>query len=134
MTSRPGIHSLGDFEITTAATVVGEEITGLDGLTALTISARLAYGSGGATVIATVKTSLDQGTTWLAIARIDFATASAHKVANVSGLTPKTTPAAVTLGAEGCVDGVLGDRLRVDVTSTGTYADSTVLSVRVAAR
>jgi hypothetical protein len=130
----PGISNLGDFEITAAGDYEGVAVTDLEGMSAVTISARLAYGSGGTTVVAVVKTSLDQGTTWLPIARIDFATATAHKVANVSGLTPKTTPAAVTLAAEGCNDGVLGDRLRVDYTVVGTYAGSTVLAVRVAVR
>jgi hypothetical protein len=56
---------------------------------------------------------------------------------NNPGLTPRTTPIIPTDGAladDTCVDGVLGDRLRVRVVTTGTYGGSTVLSVRAAVR
>lgn len=133
----PGIKSLGDFTITTAGTQVGDWVEDLDGMLAATLSARLAYGSGGSTVKLYIQTSLDQGTTAVDIACIAFATASEADVANVSGLTPKTTLATPTDGAladDTVLDGVLGDRLRAKVVSTGTYAGSTVLSVRAATR
>lgn len=131
----PGVYNLGDFTVTAAGTQTGEPITDLDGMLAATLSARLAYGSGGSTVIVVVDASLNQGTTWAEIARFDFATAGAEKVVNLSGLTPRTAPLALAaLSAEGCNDGVLGDRLRARVISTGTYAGSTVVSVRAAVR
>jgi hypothetical protein len=131
----PGIYSLGDFTIGAAGTQTGTAIEDLGGMTAVTLSARLAYGSGGTSVVVVVQTSLNQGTTWVDVARVDFATAGAEKVINLSGLTPRTTPLSVAaLGAEGCNDGVLGDRLRAVVTSTGTYAGSTVASVRASVR
>lgn len=129
------ITSLGDFQIAAAGTQTGTAVTGLAGMTALTLSCRLAYGSGGGTLVAYVQTSLDQGTTWIDIARLDFATAGGQKLVNLSGLTPRTTPLTVAaLGAEGCNDGILGDRLRAIIVSTGTYADSTVLSIRAMPR
>jgi hypothetical protein len=128
------IYSLGDFAITAAGIYPGTAVDNLDGMTALTISGRLAYGSGGTSAIVVVQTSLNQGATWIDVARLDFATAGAEKVVNLSGLTPRTTPlTAAALGAEGCNDGVLGDRLRAVVTVVGTYVSSTV-SVRAAVR
>jgi len=131
----PGIYSLGDFPVTSATTLTGGAITELSGATAVTLFARLAYGSGGSTAIAVVQTSLDQGTTWIDIARFDFATAGAAKVINLSGLTPRTSPLVVApLASEGANDGILGDQLRCVVTSTGTYGGSTVVSVRASVR
>lgn len=129
------ILSLGVFEIAAAGTQTGDAVTGLAGMSAVTLSGRLSYGSGGTAVVAVVQTSLDQGATWIDIARVDFATAGAQKVVNLSGLTPRTSPYTVAaLNAEGANDGILGNRLRTVVTSTGTYAGSTVLSVWAMAR
>jgi hypothetical protein len=133
----PGIKSLGDFTITSAATQIGDVITGLEGMLAVSISARLAWGSGGTNAKLYCQTSLDQGTTWQDCACIVFGAASETAVINLSGLTPKTTQVTPTDGSltdDICVDGILGDRLRCKLVSTGTYAGSTVLSVRAACR
>lgn len=131
------IQDLGDFTITSAGEQVGDWVDGLDGMSAVSIQARLAYGSGGTTARAYVQTSLDGGDTAIDVACILFGVASEVAVINLSGLTPKTTQVTPTDGAltdDTCVDGVLGDRLRVKLVSTGTYAGSTLLSVRAAVR
>jgi hypothetical protein len=126
-----GTFSLGDFSIGAAATQVGDVVDDLSGALAVTLSARLAYGSGGTSCYAVVETSLDQGVTWVQIARFDFTTSGLQKVMSVSGLTPRIAAAtAGSLAADTALDGVLGDRLRATVVSTGTYAGSTVVSVR----
>ena len=126
-----GTFSLGDFSIGAAATQVGDVVDDLSGALAVTLSARLAYGSGGTSCYAVVETSLDQGVTWVPIARFDFATSGLQKVMTVSGLTPRIAAAtAGSLAADTALDGTLGDRLRATVVSTGTYAGSTVVSVR----
>lgn len=145
----PGIKNLGDRAITTALTgeviTQGSDATGatveyidrLDGMLAAAIAFRFAYGSGGTTCKAYLQTSFDQGTTWVDVACVAFATASLTKVINLSALTPKTTgvtPSDGSLTDDTCVDGLLGDRLRVKVTSVGTYAGNTLLSVRAAVR
>lgn len=139
----PGIYSLtqnagaADLAVAAAATTICGVIAALDGMTGLTLQARFAYGSGGTKVTAYVQTSLDQGTTWIDIACFTFTTASAVKIFNLSGLTPKTTEIAPTDGAladDTALDGVLGDRLRVKAVSTGTYGGSSALAVRAAAR
>jgi hypothetical protein len=117
-----------------AAGVAQECVDGLGGITAATIQCAFVYGSGGTTCVVVVRTSLDQGASWIDIARFDFATTTAKKVANVSGLYSKAVAAVAALGAEGVTDGVLGDRFRVDVTSTGTYAGSTSVAVRMQPR
>lgn len=133
----PGLYSLGDFTITTAGTQTGEWVTDLEGMLAAAVSLRLSWGSGGTTVRAFVQTSLDGGTTATDIACVLFGTASEHAILNFSALTPKTTQVSSTDGAladDTAVDGVLGDRLRLKVVSTGTYAGSTILTARVTAR
>jgi hypothetical protein len=126
-----GTFSLGDFSIGAAATQVGDVVDDLSGALAVTLSARLAYGSGGTSCYAVVETSLDQGVTWVQIARFDFSTSGLQKVMTVSGLTPRIAAAtAGSLAADTALDGTLGDRLRATVVSTGTYAGSTVVSVR----
>jgi hypothetical protein len=107
----------------------------LSGALAITLSARLAYGSGGTSCYALVETSLDQGVTWVQIARFDFTTSGLQKVMTVSGLTPRLAAASAgSLSADTALDGTLGDRLRATVVSTGTYAGSTVVSVRANVR
>jgi len=130
-----GTFSLGDFSIGAAATQVGEVVDDLSGALAVTLSARLAYGSGGTSCYALVETSLDRGVTWVQIARFDFTTSGLQKVMTVSGLTPRIAAAtAGSLAADTALDGTLGDRLRATVVSTGTYAGSTVVSVRANVR
>ena len=79
----PGTYVLYAGEITTALT--GEEATAivdLEGMLAASIVAKLAYVSGGTTVIAKIQTSLDGGTTYLDVARFDFSTASSTRAAS----------------------------------------------------
>jgi hypothetical protein len=140
----PGIYNLGDYALTTAVT--GEVITesddaayidGLEGMLAASIQIKLAYGANGTTLKVYVQTTLDQGATWVDVACSAFTTASATKIINLSGLTPKTTAATPTDGSmtdDTALDGVLGDRWRVKITSVGTYSGSTTLSVRMHAR
>jgi hypothetical protein len=126
-----------DVTVTTAGTTTCDAITGLTNLSAVSVQARFVYGSGGTTCKAYVQTSIDQGTTWIDVACLAFATTNATKVVNLSGMTPVTTPATPVDGAladNSSLDGILGDRLRVKVISTGTYAGGTVLSVRVMER
>jgi hypothetical protein len=69
------------------------------------------------------------------IARFDFTTSGIQKVLTVSGLTPRLAAASAgSLSADTALDGTLGDRLRATVVSTGTYAGSTVVSVRANVR
>lgn len=141
------VYNLGDASVSTAVTnsviTSGTSAQGqaiayvdrLDGMTAVTFQVNFTYGSSGTTLKVDLETSIDQGVSWLPICRLAFTTASAEKVANVSGLTPKTTAAALSVPSDdACTDGVLGDRLRVRITSTGTYAGNTSVSTRASIR
>ena len=133
----PGVRSLGDFVITDPGTQIGEWVEGLEGLLALAAQLRLAYGSGGTAIKAYLQTSLDQGITAIDVACFTFAIASGVKARNLSALTPKTADVVPTDGAladDTSVDGVLGDRFRLKIVSSGTYGGSTVLSGRLVAR
>lgn len=142
----PGIKLLGDRSITAALTdqVITSQpdttgatqayLTGLADMGSVTLFAEFVYGSGGTTCIVIVDTSLNQGEDWIEIARFDFATANRVAMATVSGAGPYAVTTLAALGAEGKRDGILGDRLRVRVTSTGTYAGNTSISVRAAVR
>ena len=133
----PGYKSLGTFAITTAATAVGEWVEDLEGCLSLLAQMRFVYGSGGTNVKAYLQTSVDDGTVPVDIACVVFATSSENAVLNFSALTPKLTQVTPSDGAmadDTSVDGLLGDRFRVKVVSTGTYAGSTQLVCSAVAR
>jgi hypothetical protein len=139
----PGAYPLtfggtGDFAITSAGTMVGDWIDGLDGMQAVSLQLTFAWGSGGTAVKAYLQTVLDgDGTTAVDIACVTFGTAGKTVVLNLSGLTPRTTAATPSDGAladDTCLDGILGDRLRLKLVVTGTYGGSTVLAGRFVGR
>jgi len=121
--------------ITTALTKAAQEtIINLTGLSSLALQAIFTYGSGGTSAKAYVQTSLDGGVTWVDIACFAFTTTTATKV---SALTMRLAPATQafaptngTLTDDTVVNGVIGDRIRVILTTVGTYAGSTTLVVR----
>jgi hypothetical protein len=80
-----------------------------------------------------VQSTLDAGSTWFDIAAVAFATASAKRAFTVgpfiSGGTAMITPVTAALTSNTEVPGLLGDRLRVQYISTGTYAGDTTLAV-----
>ncbi|NVO13896.1 MAG: hypothetical protein HXX10_07655 [Rhodoplanes sp.] len=115
------------------AAIAQTPVVSLDGMTAITLDAVFQYGSGGTSCILLVQTSFDSGYTWRDIARFDFATAAAIKIANLEGLLSKGITIYAPLAAEGVLDGVLGDCLRAVITSTGTYVNTTA-SLRVGVR
>ncbi|NGO50432.1 hypothetical protein [Allomesorhizobium camelthorni] len=143
---RPGIYDLGTATITAAVTdsvitegvsaagVAQELIDRLEGMASATLYCEFVYGSGGTTCAVIVQTSINQGSDWIDVCRFDFTTANASKTANLSAEAAAAVAAVAALSVEGKVDGVLGDRLRAKVTSTGTYAGNTSVSVRAAVR
>ncbi len=115
--------------ITAAETGLTTSPLTVPGLSALTILATFTYGSGGTSAKYYVQTSLDKGTSWIDIASFAFTTSSATKVSAVFGavaLTAATTPSDGSLTDNTILNGLLGDRLRLKRTTTGTYAGTTV--------
>ncbi len=143
---RPGIFNLGSAAIgaavtdsvitegTAASGAAQEQVDRLDGMASVSLQAAFVYGSGGTACVAVVQTSLDQGASWVDVCRFDFATANATKIANIMASGAVAPASVAALGAEGKLDGILGDRLRAKVTTTGTYAGNTSLAVRAAVR
>ena len=138
-----GIISLGDETITVADTYVGDWHSGLAGVLAMSVQFRFAYGAGGTSVRAYLQSSLDQATSHFDLACVVFGTASETVILNFSGLTPNlfsgspgTTfvPTDAAMADDTALDGVLGDRFRVKLVTTGTYTTQTIMSTRLCLR
>jgi hypothetical protein len=114
------------------AGVVGEEIPIPANSEILTVQTVFAYGSGGTNLKVWVQTTLDGGTTWADIMCFAFTTSAATKVCAVTqfvALTAATVTTDAALGDDSIVNGLLGDRVRVKWTSTGTYAGASNVKV-----
>lgn len=95
------------------------------------------YGSGGTATKVYVQTSLDNGTTWTDVICLTFTTAAGNKVGAVNASVAAPSPAAPTDGTladNTTLNGILGDRLRVKVITTGTYAGATSIKVTLVQR
>lgn len=143
----PGIYNLGDSAI--GAAITGEVITratsgggvaeeflrDLEGAQGVALQANFTYGAGGTTVKIDIETSLDQGVSWVPIVRFSFTTASAKRIMNIAATTTHLTPYEPgELQDDAAISGILGDRLRAKLTSTGTYSGNTSISVRAVMR
>ncbi len=121
--------------ITTAlAAVLRGSTSGLYGMKQLSVEANFVYGSAGTTVDVWLQTSLDGGSNWIDIAQFAFLTTSLRKVHTVVipavvATRTNVTPLDGTLGDNLIQDGILGDRIRAKLTTTGTYAGDTTLDV-----
>lgn len=127
--------------ITTAITAPGETqgtMTGLSNADQIVVSGVFVYGSGGTTAKAWLQTSFDNGTTWVDVASLAFTTSTATKVsalsANIAPASQAFAPTDGSLTDNTVVNGAIGDRLRVKVITSGTYAGSTTLNVWVTGR
>jgi len=105
-----------------------------DGSTYLALQANFFYSAGGTNVTAWVQTSLDGGLTWADIASFQFTTTSVRKLSTVhiwpaTPFTANTTATDGTLTANTVLNGLLGDRLRVKYTSTGTYTTDPAVGI-----
>ncbi|QOG20458.1 hypothetical protein [Bradyrhizobium sp. SEMIA] len=108
-------------------------ITGLDGMSSVSLEAAFKQGSGGATLSAIVMTTFDDGQSWRHVARFDFTTSSATKLANIQASGVKAVTAYADLASEGVNDGMLGDQLAVKILTSGSYSNAS-LSIRAAVR
>lgn len=125
--------------VTTATTITGDAyVFGNRTPEGVSFETIFAWGSGGTTAKTFIQTSLDGGLTWFDIANQAFTTAIASKVSAVStAIAPGTQGVAATDGtlADNTVNnGVLGDRIRAKVITTGTYAGGTTIAVWASVR
>lgn len=108
-------------------------VIGLAAARVVNLYANFVYGTTGITADAYIQTSMDGGTSWFDIANFHFTTSSAAKISSITNepatpLTAGTAPGSGTLAANTVLNGIIGDRLRALVTTTGAYTDG-VLSV-----
>lgn len=128
-----GVFTLAVLQMTAARPLsLLTPITELDGMSSCSLEANFQYGSGGTTCSLIAATSFD-GILWRHVARFDFTTATAAKLANIQASAAKGITAYVDLAAEGVNDGLLGNFLAAFVISTGAYAN-TVASLRASVR
>lgn len=129
------LQTVLDITVTTALTAQTYSVGAIpENACGLAIESIFTYGSGGTNGKAWVQTSLDGGTTWFDIACFAVTTATKPRIVNLSARTPVTTlytPTDGTLGDDTVKDGILGNMLRVKVTTTGTYAGSTTWKIYV---
>lgn len=124
---------LSQTTIGSAGTTTGESVS-IANANYVTVQSIFLYGAGGTAVKVYLQTSLDAGTTWFDIASHAFTTAAGVKVSSVTGMIAPAsqafTPAEVTLTDNTIIQGVVGDRVRVKVVSTGTYSGATSIAVK----
>lgn len=112
----------------------GTPVDGLAGMKYISLEAKFVRAGGGTTCKVWVQTSLDGGETWFDIASFAFTTTSSNKLQAVridpaTPLTPATVPASATLTDDTVLNGILGDRLRTIMTTTGTYTGASSIEV-----
>ena len=125
--------------ITTALTSAIQSVNGLPYLAgfgkpqAVTFQAAFTYVASAATSVdAYVQTSVDGGNTFFDVAEFHFTTASLTTYLNANGDTAVAASVTLTngtLAANTAINGFLGDRFRVVITSVGTYGASTNLRI-----
>jgi hypothetical protein len=100
---------------------------GFDGINALTVEADFGWASGGTTAILRIDTAQGSGAPWRNVMRFDFA--MAVRAVGKTIVRGAVETALDDLGAEG-LRHYLGDRFRARLTTTGTYAGGTLITVR----
>lgn len=115
------------------ANVPGSEFSSPGALFAA-LEAKFVRAAGGTTCKVWVQTSIDGGVTWFDIACFAFATTTGNKLHAVrmdapAVLTPATVPASATLADDTVLNGIMGDRYRTLLTTTGTYTGASSIEV-----
>ncbi len=97
----------------------------------LTLRAIATVAGGGTTAKAWVQTSFDGGTTWMDIANFAFTTSTATRLFHLTpvAVTSIATPGDAALADNTAVNGFLGDRVRVKLTTTGTYTGASTFVI-----
>ncbi|KGT75797.1 hypothetical protein MA20_31885 [Bradyrhizobium japonicum] len=130
-----GVYDLAVLDSSAFANAILSPLDDLDGVSSISLEAVFKYGSGSnaPSLSAIVMTTFDGGQSWRHIARFDFTTASATKLASIQAGAAKAITAYADLVSEGVNDGFLGDQIAVKLIATGSYSNS-ALSIRAAVR
>jgi hypothetical protein len=113
----------------TADVTAGEFV--IDRTESLTLYAVATVAAGGTTAKAWVQTSLNGGVSWMDVASFAFTTTTAARAFHLTSaaVTSIATPSDGTLTDNTCVNGFIGDRVRVKLTTTGTYTGASSLVI-----
>lgn len=131
-----------DFVITAPATYVGDWLTELDGMTSASVllDFRSAAGpqafEGDPYIRAYLQTSLDDGNSVIDVACVVFQGTNQQVVFNIAADGTSPAPMAATDGAltdDTILGGILGNRLRLKLTTQGTWVN-TYLGGRIVVR
>jgi hypothetical protein len=76
---------------------------------------------GGTTCAVMIDTTVDEGQTWIDIARIDFTTTAALALGTASGVV-NLAPAVLAALTTGQSRAFIGNRIRARITTTGTFS------------
>lgn len=130
------IQLLPQTTLAAAATTTGTAKAN-KGRTYLAAQVKLVVAGGGTTCKVWIQTSLDGGTTWIDIMSIALTTATATRANAVTAYiapgSPPITPAEAALADNTTVNGIIGDKLRAKVITTGTYTGASHVTVDVIA-
>lgn len=134
-----GVFSLGDLQLSTpvAGTAIGAgtgAVLNMAGVRHATFEAALsAVGTNGTSAKAWLQTSFDQGSSWFDIACAALGGTSGRVVHGIDFGVTKQNAALTdgTLADNTVIEGIVGDRFRWKVTTTGTFGAGSVLSGRV---
>jgi hypothetical protein len=124
---------------TLAAAVTGDVTAGVFDIgrcESLTLHAVITVAGGGTTAKAWVQTSLDGGATWSDIANFGFTTSTATRAYHLTSaaVTSIATPTEGTLADNTAVNGLLGNMVRVKLTTTGTYTGASSFVIHAGAK
>lgn len=121
----PGSYELASMSVSTNILTAQAQtaITGLEGMSAVTLEATLLGGTGGSTFTAIVRTRIGSGGILREIARFDFTSAAEKSCTITKGAASIASLAA--LSANTVLQNFLGTELDCIVSSTGTYTNTT---------
>ncbi len=109
--------------ITTAVALTATtSVKGLDGMKGLGLLGSFSFATSGASGDAWVQSSFDSGVNWIDIAQFNYSGSSGLKfVALTHSNLTQYTPTSGTLADNTSQNGVLGDELRVQYVTVGTF-------------
>lgn len=139
------VHASGQRSVLLAATTVTAAITAatttpvlfLSGMQYLIVQAKFLIGTGGTTLKTWVQTSVDGGVTWcdiMSFAYVNTPTRNVQAVNVFTALAAAVVPTDGTMADNTILSGLLGDRIRVKWTSTGTYSGGTSIQLDAIAK
>lgn len=106
----------------------------LPGANSISLESSMLVGTGGSTIKVWIQTSIDGGATWFDIANFAYVNTAGRKLSTVqmfpsTPFTAGTAPTDATLADNTVLTGIIGDRFRSKMTTTGTYSGGTSIQV-----